>query len=253
MLSLYHQLVVKVARERCDYETVFFHANKAVSLAKSIHHHELIAAALLRRADAWFERSNIAQNPADLNTFLSQAKSDIEEALEHTRNARSHIKGHVLSDAGVILACAAQSGTDTLRAMRLLDLGGTIARSGHLGEDEHFINFNTGMYHMRRAKALVETHSSQRALEELDLSKKVTRPDLKRRHNMIVIDSARALIGMKEYTEAARLAEQALQMSGDMQTSLNIARIVELYQQLRTSSYGDAPSVARLGLKLKLR
>lgn len=63
---------------------------------------------------------------------------------------------------------------------------------------------------------------------------------------------ARAYTEKGFYPIAASLAEDTLPLVKSIQSGVNIARIASLHTQLKASSYGNSPDVARLGGKLTL-
>lgn len=248
--SVYYQFIEAVALERRDYQRVFAYANQAVAYAEDTGNEELVASALLRRAMAQYGNHN-----------LDAAISDIDRAVIYAQEASAHIKGTVLQNAGMLHAHKIQTNIDIAATFRLLDQAGHIARSNDLAEDDYFLRFNLGMYHIRRAIALIaigrsEESSRKRgffkeALEQLDLAEKQTNTSMTRRRALINLFRAQAHCGLGEFYCATKEALEALEVFVQIRSYINIGYISEVYRLLCASSYRDAPLVLRLGWELK--
>lgn len=247
--SLCQQFIAAVALERRDFPTVFAHANQAVIYAKSIEKSDLLASALLRRGMAHYGCGQ-----------LSLAIADIDEAKSLIPEAPAHISGTVFQNAGMIHAHMLQDETDLSSALGWLDDAEDIARSGDFTEDLYFLKFNVGMYHIRRAIALIaigranerrRKQSFQEALGELELAQRTTSPEMTRRHALINLFRAQAHCGLKEFGTAAKEAQQALDVFKKIRSRINIGYIADLYEELCRSTYGNAPIVVRLGWELE--
>ncbi|HEU5230024.1 MAG TPA: hypothetical protein VFU49_19545 [Ktedonobacteraceae bacterium] len=248
MQSLCYQFIAAVALEKRAFDTLFTHENRAVAYAKGAANNELIASALLRRAMAYYGRGKIRA-----------AIGDIDEAMMVSKDASGQVRGTVLQNAGMIHAHMIQSNADITSALNLLDQAEAIARSGNLGEDEYFLRFNVGMYHIRRAIALIAVgHSTEKlrkgpfteALYQLELAERNTGQEMTRRHGMINLFRAQAHYGLGEYGFAVKEALLALDVFKEIHSDINIGYITELYYKLGASSYKNAPLVLRLGWEL---
>ncbi|MGB8344677.1 MAG: hypothetical protein WCD86_07320 [Ktedonobacteraceae bacterium] len=240
LLCRYHQLVTWIARDQRDYSTAFTHANRALKLARSLDNNELIAATLFRRG-----RTSLEQG--DINAAIA----DLDAALPYAQHARAQLKGLVLLAAGHARAHAHTiTSTDEIQAMMLLDQASRIVRRGKLEDDESFVKLSTGRYHQDRAGALIAVGKYNDALDELDLADRGVSPDQTRRHAYIDVLRGQTYAGMEEFPTAASIAEDALGVSKAIHSSINIARIKEIHDQLSTSKYGSSPQVGRLGLSI---
>ena len=245
--SVCQQFIAAVALERRDFSTVFPHAHRAVMYAREIEKNDLLASALLRRGMAYYGYGHVAQ-----------ASKDIDEASSLVQYTSAHVKGTVFQNAGMIHAHLLQDTTDVRAALGWLDHAESLARSGTFTEDPYFLKFNSGMYHIRRAIALIaigrankRRHSFQEALNELELAQRTTSPEMTRRHALIDLFRSQAHCGLQEFSLAAREALQALEVFQKIHSRINSGYIADLYAELLRSSYRDAPIVVRLGWELE--
>ncbi len=247
--SLSHQFMAAVALERRDFPTVFAYADRAVLYARETEKDDLLASALLRRGMAHYG-----------NGQFPMAIRDINEALSFVQSSPGHVRGTVLQNAGMIHAHVLQDTSDRSAALRWLDHAENIARSGDFAEDSYFLKFNVGMYHIRRAIALIaigrtngrqRRQSFQEALNELELAQQSTNPDMTRRCALINLFRAQAHCGLEEFCFAAKEALQSLEVFKNIQSRINIGYVADLYEDLRMSTYGKAPTVLRLGWELE--
>src|SRR5262249_49586729 len=125
--SRYHELIVGVAREQRKPDVITFHADRAVKLAEQamtlpnlkLGEHalfvitsELLAAALLWRADAYYELDHY-----DL------AQVDIDRALNLLPELQSsQLKIHIVADAGLIHAHMATDEIDRTLVLSYFNL-----------------------------------------------------------------------------------------------------------------------------------
>jgi len=246
--SLYHQFILNVVREQQDFDSAIAHVDCAISLAKYTGNNELTSTAVIRRGMTHLSQGNLVTAAIDAN-----------EALLYAKHARPQVKGHVLLDAGLIYAHQADSSTGVRTALELLDQAEHIARSGNFDEDDYFLKFNPGIYHIGRARALLALGYSngqlkkeklQEALGEFELAEQLTNANMTRRRALIDLFRAQTHFKLGEFSFAAREALQALDAFKKVESRLNIARITEIYHLLRASSYGNAPLVLRLGWEL---
>lgn len=242
LLCRYDQLATWIARDQRSYATAFAHANRAVKLAQTSGQPELMAAALFRRGRTYLEQGNI-----------TAAVADLDAALPFAQHARPQLKALVLLAAGHAHAHATQTATDKTQAITLLDQAGRIVRRGNLEEDESYVKLNAGRYHLDRAGAYLAMHRPEDALDELDLAGRGVGPEQTRRHAYINVLRAKAYADMNEPTVAVAVAENAATVSKALCSSINIARLAEVQNQLAASSFGNSPHVARLGALLVVR
>ncbi len=251
--SLYHQFILDVAREQRDDETALSHANTSLFLAQQTGNDEAIIAALLRRAEALQEQSQILE-----------AKRDIDGALLHLKRAANPsliVVGAVRETAGLIHAQAAQTEVEMTVAFGLLDQAERVAQIQELGEDPYFLKFDRGYYSLTRAMALTVKKAPTGLQDALDEAERFTAPELTRRHVILSIVRAQGLLKQaaqtssplsKEqcYYEATVVATEALDVAQQIKSRLSRDCIEQIYEQLKASTFGEEPAVVRLGWKL---
>jgi DNA-binding XRE family transcriptional regulator len=247
--SLSHQFIAAVALEVKDFNALFYYENLAVDFAREIQNNGLTAAALLRRSMAEYGGENLAF-----------ALRDIDEATDLLEGLPTHLSGTVLQNAGMLHAHLLQDESDVKATLSLLDQAGAIARNGNFGEDTYFLKFNVGMYHIRRAIALIaigrqfkrlRKEKLNEALSELELAKKCTLPEMTRRHALIHLFRAQAHYGLGEYAASVKETLLALPVFQRIHSDINIGYIVDLYVELQTSPYKQAPLTLRLQWELR--
>jgi transcriptional regulator with XRE-family HTH domain len=241
LMCRYHQLATWIARDQRDYNTAFYHANRAIKLAQSLNDSELIAATLFRRGRTRLEQGDI-----------DGAITDLDAAIPYAKRSRSQLKSLVLLAAGHARVHTKNiSETDTVQALTLIDQAGRIIRSGNLEDDESFVKLNAGRFHQDRAGALIMIGKSNHALDELELASRGVGVDQTRRHAYINVLRAQAYAKDGDITMALATAEEALTVSKSLRSNINIARLQELYDLLTIGKYKDSPQLARFGLILK--
>ncbi len=247
--SLSHQFIAAVALEAKDFHTLFCYEDQAVEFAREIQNNGLIASSLLRRSMAEYGRENV-----------TCALRDIDEAKDLSEGLPAHLSGTVLQNAGMLHAHLLQDEGDIKAALSLLDRAGAIARVGNFGEDTYFLKFSVGMYHIRRAIALIaigrqfkrlRKEKLDEALSELELAQKCTLPEMTRRHALIHLFRAQAHCGLGEYAASVKEALLALPVFQHIHSAINIGYIVDLYAELQASPYKQAPLTRRLEWELR--
>jgi transcriptional regulator with XRE-family HTH domain len=240
LMCRYHQLATWIARDQRDYSTAYSHANQAIKLAQSLDNPELQAVTLFRRGRTRLEQGDIAG-----------AIRDLDAALPFAQRCRPQLKSLVLLAAGHARAHAAQlTATDITQAMALIDQAGRIVRTGRLEDDESFVKLNSGRYHQDRAGALIVVGRPSQALDELDLAVRGVGVDQTRRHAYIDVLRSQAYAVDGEVVMALATAEQALSVSKALKSTINIARLQDLCDDLSEGKYKDLPELARLRLQL---
>lgn len=239
LLCRYHVLIAFIIDDYPSFHIALLHLNKAAILAQSLNNRELYAAILYRRGNALFLKGD-----------TSAAIQDYTTALEHATSEQ--LKGAILLKLGQAQTKAAQTQQEFNLALKTLDKGGAIAQKGIFDGDEHFLRLRVERYHLDRAASLLHSpipslRFPDSALDELTYA---AGPDVTCRSAYNNILQAKAYIAKGLYPIAASLAEDTLPLVKSIQSGINIARIASLHTQLRESSYGNSPDVARLGVKL---
>ena len=242
LLVRYYQLASTIARDQCNYQAAFFYANRAVKLSRCLEHNELLASSFLRRSFISFEQNNFEAALIDLNA-----------ACPYARFARSPLKGLVFQVAGHVQAHRSLSGSEQKQALSLLDAAACLAYAGPYEDDENFVKFSSEWHHVERAEAYLALRKPDDALHELDTaSDALLHGGQARRLAHLNIYRAKTHMHKNELADATAYALTALSVSKAIQSNIKVSLIFGLYQQLRCSTFGHSPDVARLGLLLRL-
>src|SRR5579859_7836639 len=216
----YHELIVGIAREQRKSKVALFHADKAITLAEQatqlpnlkldnpaqlLISNELVAAALLWRAEAYYELSN-----------YDMAQTNIDRALSFLPTLQSNqLKLHIVADAGLIRAHTARSEVERTLALSYFSLAAQInVPSRHQphsnAPDDNFIYCGTGTLYLRKAMALSApnmkgaTEDSVRDL--LEDAQRLTPPELIRQHTLIEVLQALDHFAASDYQQATEIA-----------------------------------------------
>jgi len=259
----YHILLTGIAREQCNTKTIQVHGNKAVSLAEQaitltnpqLGHHpllvttnELLASALLWRAEALDELGN-----------SDMAQTDIDRALSLLPALQSNpLKVHLVADVGLIHAHTGVGEMDRTLVLSYFSLAAQINAPSHFqsrGPDDHFIQGGTGLLSLRKAMALCSPQmkgaTEDSVSDLLETAQRLTPPELVRQHTLIEVFLAKCAFVGGDYEQATEVALSALEKTRLIRSRLNRDRIEKLYQQLLTTDFRDRPIVAYLGVKLR--
>jgi hypothetical protein len=250
LISRYHQFAVNIAREQRNYGPAIVHAQKAIEHAEEVHRtrpdSDLITIALLRRGLTGFEQSITSVGKTKLEEVLPY----MDAALSYAEHAVPLMKGFASLEWGLVHAYAARTATDRTEVMKRLDQGYKYVSHYHAEDDVNFLKFSPGWYHLTRAEALIALKMYVDALGELELAEESTPVTLPRRFAYIDALRSKAYMGLKEYPMALSFAEDALKGSRAVKSEFNTARIIQIVQQLQTSSYGSSAELAQFGRKL---
>jgi tetratricopeptide (TPR) repeat protein len=174
---------------------------------------------------------------------IEDAVLDFERAWQFEKKLPNNFRGSILLEAGRAKARNAKTKKDRKKVIDEIDLVGQIIRASYNEEDPHLFKLDLDCYHGYKSDALVAIGWNKEAIEELKLIKGSQYP---LRQIACDILQAQAYVNIGEYSEAAKLTEPALLTAQELNSELNIARIVGLFQQLKQSSYKDSADVARL-------
>jgi tetratricopeptide (TPR) repeat protein len=251
LISRYHQFAVNIAREQRNYDLALAHAQKAIKRAEEVHlsnpNSDLMTIALLRRGLAGFEQHITSSGQESLSSIVPY----VDAAISHAEHAIPLMNGFASLEWGLVHAYTVRSETEKTQVMHRLDQGYKYVSHYRVEDDENFLKFSPGWYHLTRAEALIALKMYVDALGDLELAEEATPVTLPRRFAYIDALRAKAYIGLREYPMALSFAEDALKGSQAVKSEFNIARIIQIVQQLEESSYGGAGDVMQLGRKLK--
>jgi hypothetical protein len=121
---------------------------------------------------------------------------------------------------------------------------GSIIRANHQEQDPHLLKLDLDCYHLYKGAALIGVGWNKEANEELNLINGF--PDYRLRQVYYDILQAQAYTNRGMYEVATQLLEFALTIAQEVNSVVNIGRIVNIFQQLQQSSYKDSPDVARI-------
>jgi tetratricopeptide (TPR) repeat protein/DNA-binding XRE family transcriptional regulator len=233
LLCGYHQFVGNTLRDQEDYAGAVVHLNKALRFAELLENNHLRALVLHRKAIALEEAGDM------VNAALAyQQAHQLEGELPLT------INGAITLHSGLVGAISATTQKQKDDAINLCDVGGNLIRSNQSKDDPHFLKLNLDRYHLNKGSALIAIGRNKDAIHELKLvrcgSKQI------RRKAYCGILEAQAYTNLGKYDRAAGLAEFALLIAQQINSKVNIARVVRIFQQLQQSSYKKSPDVARL-------
>jgi tetratricopeptide (TPR) repeat protein len=155
-----------------------------------------------------------------------------------------------LAEWGAASASIASDREDRKQALDKIDQAGTIVSASGFKQDPYFLDINTEWYLIDKAEAFVKVGWPNSAREVLS---DITKGNHRKRRRYITIDviEAEAYAAKGNIDMAIALAESALDTAQNTQSLEHIARIINLYEQLRQpGTYANNPDVARLGIKL---
>ncbi|MBV9688997.1 MAG: hypothetical protein JO202_04715 [Ktedonobacteraceae bacterium] len=239
LLCLYHILIAHILRDQQAFSEAIAHLNRAVRLAKEIAHDELRVNALSRRGHASFE------------------SSDMEKALINYRAAEKllpkvphYMGGIVMLFMGHAQVESTQDKQAQRQGLKTMDAAANlIGLSGPI--DYPSFQLDIARYHLTKGEALIGMGWNKDAVTELSSAQR--NPKLLRRTAYSDILEAQALANQGKFDRAASLLESAIVVVKDIQSAVNAARIGKLYTQLKASTFGNNPEVARLTYLLQSR
>jgi tetratricopeptide (TPR) repeat protein len=250
LISRYYQFCTVIARDQQQYEVAIAHADKAIEYAEEAHkikpNSDLMAIVAYRRGLTSFQQESTCVNQ---NSNYHDAIPYFDDALSHAQSSIPHMKGFISLEWGSIHANTATSEKErTAVRKRLADGYGYI--SEYREEDDiNFLKCNTGWYYLKYAEALIALGDYTEALGQLELAEELTPLTLPRRFAYIDALRAKAYVGLREFPEAVNSAKDALTESRTVKSDYNIARIAQVYRQLK-EKYKHVSDVTELGREL---
>ncbi len=250
LLSGYHILLGEIARDRGYYDSAIVTLNKAIAIAKEHDFHSLHAAALHLRGNVYLNKWE-TDGKKDNRANLTHALHNYNAASQLNTHLSPQLNGAIAVLRGLVYANMADTHEDKNKALKLMDIGGNIARQAFVEENDFvMIKLNELMYHNEKGSALIAVGWPVEALRELFLADEQTNLTLQRRrvYNTILQVSAYTKQGL--YPIATTLARDTLTEVKHIKSGLNLARITNIYSNLKESSYGSSVNVAQLGVEL---
>jgi tetratricopeptide (TPR) repeat protein/transcriptional regulator with XRE-family HTH domain len=229
-----------ILRDRGRFSKSLEHLNKTQDLNTILQEPELQADVLYRRGGVYLEKREIAL-----------ALDDYHAAEQVLPNVSAPLQAAVLLETALSEARIATSQQQRTAALKKLDRAGHLIRVEHteLGRESWpYLNVDIGRYHLDRSATLIAIGIPQEALRELDLLSASTLGGRRLVYQLIL--QAQAYFGLKEYVQAALLAEEALPLASKVRSRVNLERIKALYKNLQQTPFQNNPEVGRLGYLL---
>jgi tetratricopeptide (TPR) repeat protein len=235
-----HIHAANILRDRGKFSKSLEHLNKAEILNASLQEDELQADLLYRRGGVYLEKF-----------AASLALDDYHRAEKMLTNISYPLQAAILLETALSEARVATSQQQCAAALKKIDRAGHIIRveRTETGRERWpYLNVDLGRYHLDRSAALIILGNLEEALQELNL---LSPSHLRGRRSIYhLILQAQAYFGLKEYAQAAFLAEEALPLAYAMRSHTNLERIKRLHKLFQQSPFRDNPEVARLGYML---
>ncbi len=235
-----HVHAANLLRDRGKFSKSLEHLNKTQDLNTLMKEDELQADMLYRRGGLYLEKGEI-----------SLALNDYYAAEQKLNRVSAPLQAAILLETALSEARIATSKQQDTAALKKLDRAGRIIRVEHteIGREKwSYLNVDLARYHLDRAATLIVIGYPEEAQQELKL---LSFSQLKGRRSVYhLILQAQASFDLKEYAQAAMLAEEALPLARTMRSRVNLERIKTLYWQFQNTPFRNNPEVVRLGYLL---
>ncbi|GCE17682.1 hypothetical protein KDK_14820 [Dictyobacter kobayashii] len=235
-----HIHAANLLRDRGKFSKSLEHLNKTKDLHVLLNDDELKADVLYRRGGLYLEKGEI-----------SLALDDYHTAEQKLNNVSAPLQAAVLLETALSEARIADSKQQCTAVLKKLDQAGRIIRveRTEVGrEKKPYLKVDVARYHLDRAATLIALGNPDEAQQELTL---LSFSQLSGRRSVYqLILQAQACFGLKEYSQAAMLVEEALPLARTMCSRVNLERIKTLYKQLQDTPFRNNPEVGRLGYLL---
>ena len=232
-LCQYYQLGLDLAREEGDIKKINRYARNALSIGKALNDPVLLSSALARYCAALHEQGQV-----------EKAKPYAREALSYVNVVPASLTFGIYTH---VTRPFSSSHDTSVNSKKLLEKAVTIARSGVQDDDPGYMRPSKGFAQMWKAHGLIETGEYAEALDVLDLVNESAR--YSRRQCITQTLQARALLGTKEYKQAAITATSALDIALEIKSEPNKKGLFALYQELKQSPIAQSFEVLQLGSK----
>jgi tetratricopeptide (TPR) repeat protein len=235
-----HIHAANLLRDRGKFSKSLEHLNKTKDLNTLLKEDELQADVLYRRGGVYLEKREI---------FL--ALDDYHEAEQVLTNVSPPLQAAVLLETALSEAKVATLQQQRTAALKKLDQASHIIRveRTEAGREKWpYLKVDLPRYHLDRAATLIVVGNPEEAQQDLKL---LSFSQLKGRRSVYhLILQAQACFGLKEYAQAAMLAEEALPLARTMRSRVNLERIKTLYRQFQHTPFRNNPEVGRIGYLL---
>jgi tetratricopeptide (TPR) repeat protein len=241
-----HIHAANLFRDRGKFSKSLEHLNKTQDLNTLLQEDELQADVLYRRGGVYLEKGELALALDDYHA-AEQKLARVSEPLQ-----AAVLLETALSEARVAPPTALAAPSKQRSAiLKKLDRAGRIIRDEQTERGREkwpYLRVDLARYHLDRAATLIVVGDPEEA--QLELKLLICSPLTGRRSLYHLILQAQACFGLKEYAQAALLAEQALPLARQMRSRVNLDRIKMLYKQLQQTPFRNNPEVGRLGYLL---
>jgi tetratricopeptide (TPR) repeat protein len=250
LIARYHQFGNNVAREQQRHDLAIFHADKAIEHAEEVQKikpaSDLMALVSYRRGITSFEQEITRINqPSDYRDAVSY----IDAALSHAQSAIPLVNDFISLEWGLIHAHVVTSEKEKRAVRERLQGSYGYADLKMSRDDENYLRNSPSWYHLTYAEALIALGDYTEAIGELDVAEELTPLNQPRRFAYIDALRAMASLGLGEFKEAVSYARDALIESKAIKSEYNIARIAQVYRQLR-ERYKHSGDLTELGREL---
>ncbi|SRR5579883_86760 len=256
LLCQYLILYGNIRRDQGYSDSAIAYFDKAVKLALEKHYDGLAAKALYLKGYAQFDIWGIQADRIQERTNLMQASLSFQTALQWAHESQKHagtngpLMSAIAAELGLVQAYCAQTAEEKTCALRMIDQAGSMIQSHDFYRDPLFLHVNDEWYHIDKAEAYIALQWEKNAIAELE---NIDRSNSQKRRRYVYADIVEADAHLTEgqVEMSVACAENALELLTDMESSLFVKRIANIYQALKQDEKcKKCPDVARLGGKL---
>lgn len=251
LLCEFHILLGKIECDQQHYEQAIDYLTKAVRLAGEKKFATLYAVALLQRGIALREQGNM-RGRDKTEKLLRSAMRDFDATKRIENRIDAPLKAAILmasGDAQAYDAYISRSFRDIGPALHASDSVYKLMQHSDMVSDGHFVRFNEERFHLAIASTLIDINHPKNALEHLDLLLGNIHSG-KRRSAYLNVLLAQAYMRRGFFPVAVSCAQEGLSLAKEIHSTVNIARIAKIYDDLRASEYGNDMEVAELGIEI---
>ena len=261
ILNSYYRLAATILRDRGHFAKAHIYANEGVSMAKAMgddpYGSQITSASLYTRGVVNFAwgvfGDHVKQGYISFHREQIQAAIlDFEQALHY---ASPQLRGIIYSEMARAKALVANSSIDITISLKLLeqaekfvdvDTHDDLYRQILLNGDLHGLDKKRLI--LGRAKTFLAVKRPGKAIDEFsDLELLYERSQHTRRRGWTQVLYAQASLDLGDFSGAAEKALDAFSSCQEARSITHLARVNELYMQLRNSPYKTHADVRHLG------
>jgi len=218
-----------------NWQKTFEHIDNVIELAAELDNSDLKAISLYTSGLYHLRQGRIGR-----------AKIDIEGALYYAKTSLSQTKGVIFT----LSSWYHEKTNNMFMSQKIYEE----AEEFLVIKDETApINFGRGTYLIGKGELFLHMNRPVKALEYLDDAEQRIGLSQKRLHAYLDIVRAKCYAKMKkpEYEQSANMLRKAIYANRQILVVRNMKHIEKLYQQLRSSSYGNSPDIIELGQEIQ--